>query len=368
MNSQIEQNELHSKSLRSAAEVQYFFAQVSKVFKAKQFKPHSIFKGAHAQTLAAYGWPRRYRFTQLRDDEARLFEVERGVNVLARCQWQKQRARHSTIVIWHGMEGSIDSTYMKSTADKAFRAGFNVLRVNFRNCGGTEHLTPTLYHGGLTHDLRNVVNELIEDDGLKRIFLTGFSLGGNLVLKLAGEYGENAPAEVIAVCAVSPSVDLQASTDRILTKKNWIYHKQFVRSLKDRIRRKQKFFPGLYDLSRLPQIRTIRDFDEEFTARANGFVNADDYYYRSSSVRIAQKIHLPTLIIHAHDDPFIPFEPLRQDVFSENPYILLIATDRGGHVAFISSEKKKEDRFWAENRAVEFCLLADKELSSLTGG
>lgn len=346
-------------------EVESFLASVVAAFAAKPFRPLFPFRGGHAQTLAAYAWPRRYRFNRPPADEERLFEITPGVKVMAHCRWQTDRQKHPTILIWHGMEGSTSSIYMIATADKAFRAGFNVVRVNYRNCGGTEHLTPTLYHGGLSDDLGAVIRELIDNDRLKRIFLLGFSLGGNMVLKLAGEYAENSPPELAAICAISPSVDLQASTDLILLKPNWVYHKRFVRSLKKRIRLKQKLFPELYDLSRLSRIRTIRDFDEEFTSLAHGFANADDYYYRSSSVRVVKNIHLPTLIIHAQDDPFIPFDSLRHREFSENPYILLIATDRGGHVAFISA-KGSEDRFWAENRAVEFFLLAEAILPSVT--
>jgi len=341
-----------------AADVQTFLARVATAFAAKPFVPHSTFKGGDAQTLAAYAWPRRYRLQRPPQDEERLFETEPGVKVLAHCRWQNDRRKHATVVIWHGMEGSANSIYMIATADKAFRAGFNVVRVNFRNCGGTEHLTPTLYHGGLTEDLRVVVKQLIENEGLNRIFLLGFSLGGNMVLKLAGEYGEEAPSEVVAACVVSPSVDLQASAELTLRRRNWLYHKQFVRSLKDRIRRKQKLFPELYDLSQLPRIRSLREFDEAFTSVASGFLNATDYYYRASSIRVVGNIRIPTLIIHAEDDPFIPFEPLRHVDFSENPYIMLLATERGGHVAFISSTRTNEDRFWAENRAVEFFELA----------
>jgi predicted alpha/beta-fold hydrolase len=347
-----------TNSLRGLAEIRSFLVRVRAVFEVDPFKPHPAFRGGHAQTLAAYAWPRAYRFHTAPADEERLFDIEQNVKVLAQCRWQNERQKHATVVIWHGMEGSTSSIYMIAAADKAFRAGFNVVRVNFRNCGGTEHLTPTLYHGGLSEDLRIVVSKLIKDDGLKRLFLLGFSLGGNMVLKLAGEDGEDLPSEVVAVCAVSPSVDLRASSEQILRKPNWIYHRQFSRSLKQRIRLKNKLYPDLYDLSRLPHIRTIREFDEEFVSRAHGFADADDYYHCASSIRVAAGIRVPTLIIHAQDDPFIPFEPLRQPVFSENPYILLIGTAHGGHVAFISSKKSGEDRFWAENRAVEFFRLA----------
>ena len=339
-----------------------FLTCVASIFARKSFKPHPLFTGGHAQTLAAYAWPRRYRFESPQDEE-RLFEIEKDVKVLAHCRWQQHPSEHSTIVLWHGIEGSTASIYMIAMAHKAFRAGFNVVRVNFRNCGGTEHLSSTLYHGGMSSDLRAVINELIERDGLKRIFPIGFSLGGNLVLKLAGEYHEEPPREVVAVCAVSPSVDLRASTDLILLRKNWIYHQDFMRRLKKRIRTKQRLYPQLYDLSKLTLVHTIRDFDEHYTATAHGFSNAEDYYSRSSSVRVVGKIRIPTLILHAHDDPFIPFMPLREPDLAANPYILLLETTQGGHVAFISAKKVGEDRFWAENRAIEFCVLAETTLA-----
>ena len=338
--------------------MQTFLARASEIFAAKPFRPHPAFTSGHAQTLAAFAWPRRYRFDRSPDDETRLFEIEPNVQVLAHCRWKDKRQEHPTIVIWHGMEGSTSSLYMIATADKAFRAGFNVVRVNFRNCGGTEHLTPTIYHGGMSDDLLVVLNQMIKNDHLPQLFVLGFSLGGNMVLKLAGELGDNMPSQVLAICAVSPSVDLAASSKEILSRRNWIYHRNFLRSLRRRIRVKHQLYPDLYDVRRLPQVRTIREFDEEFVAPAGGFADVDDYYYRASAIRVAGGIRVPTLIIHAEDDPFIPFAPLRDPVYSENPYILLMATKKGGHVAFVSAQTDDEDRFWAENRAIEFFKLA----------
>jgi|SRR4030095_1621867 uncharacterized protein len=350
---------------REIEHIRAFLREADSLFVGNQFNPHTVFSGAHAQTLAAYAWPRRRRLsTSVSKDEQRLFHIEDGVQVLAKCRWQADRQEHSTMVIWHGMEGSIDSVYMWSIADKAFRSGFNVVRVNYRNCGGTEHLTPTLYHGGMSADLAVVINELIKKEGLTRIFPIGFSLGGNMVLKLAGEYADKPPAEITAACVISPSVDLRLSTETILKGSNWLYHKNFIRSLKKRIRVKNLLYPDLYNVEILKQIKTIRDFDELLTSLANGFLNADDYYYRASSIRVIDKIRIPTLIIHSADDPFIPFAPLREKVFSENPYLLLITTSRGGHVAFVSSSSEKEDRFWAENRVIEFCKLSESKVAS----
>jgi len=254
---------------------------------------------------------------------------------------------------------------MQATAEKAFRAGFNIIRVNFRNCGGTEHLTSTIYHGGLSDDLNAVVKELIEQDHISRLLLVGYSLGGNLVLKLAGEYGENPPEEILGICAVSPSVDLSSSADMILKRSNWIYHQDFVRRLKKRIRTNHRLYPELYDLTGLDGVHTLKEFDDRYTARAHGFADADDYYHRSSSLRVIDRIRIPTLIIHAQDDPFIPFAPLRDPAVANNPYILLVGPKQGGHVAFISDEPEAaSDRFWSENRVIEFCKLANLALAS----
>src|SRR5229473_997278 len=195
-------------------------ARIASDFKTKPFIPYRLLKQGDAQTLGAYFWPRRFRLRDQSGDEERLFEVEPGSQVLAHCRWQPDRTAQPTLVMWHGMEGSTSSAYMLTTADKMFRSGFNVVRVNFRNCGGTEHLSPTLYHGGLSQDLRVVIDELIARDGLARIFIAGFSLGGNMVLKLAGEYADSPPPEVKAVGAVSPSINLRASTNLLQQRRN----------------------------------------------------------------------------------------------------------------------------------------------------
>jgi predicted alpha/beta-fold hydrolase len=349
-----------SRTPLSQADAKQFLDQVATDFKQKPFKPHPLFTGGHAQTLASYAWPRRSQFKV--KDEERVFEISPDVKVLAHCRWQADRKDRLTVALWHGMEGSTESVYMLAIAQKAFAIGFNVVRVNFRNCGGTEHLTSTLYHGGLSEDLRAVITELIERDGLSRFCLIGYSLGGNLVLKLAGEYGENPPAEILGVCAVSPSVDLGASADTICRRSNWIYHQDFLRRMRKRIYVKKRLFPDLYDVTNMKAVRTIRDFDDRYTSRAHGFAGADDYYWKSSSIRLMDRIRIPTLIIHAEDDPFIPFAPLQNPSLTQNPYILFIATKRGGHVAFVGSSMDGEDRFWAENRAVEFCRIANQAL------
>src|SRR5437660_4180616 len=334
--------------------------RVASDFKTKPFISYRLLKQGDAQTIGAYLWPRRFHSSDRTGDEERLFEVEPGSQVLARCRWQINRKEQPTFVIWHGMEGSTASAYMLTMAAKMFRAGFNVVRVNYRNCGGTEHLSPTLYHGGLTSDLRAVIDELIIRDHLSRLFVAGFSLGGNMVLKLSGEYGEEPPPELKAVCAISPSIDLRASTNLIARPRNWIYQQDFLRRLKNRIKLKERLFHDLYDSSLLSGVRSVEQFDNRYVAPHFGFADANDYYAKASSRPFIGLIRVPTLIVHAKDDPFIPFAPLRDPDIAANPYVLLLATERGGHVAFVSANAG-EDRFWAESRMVEFFRLVAGE-------
>jgi predicted alpha/beta-fold hydrolase len=342
-------------------------AQVTAKFQAQPFVPARFFTQGDMQTLAAYFWPGRFRPRDVSEDEERLFEVEAGTRVLARCRWQPDRLEHPTLILWHGLEGSSASAYMLTTAAKIFQRGFNVVRMNIRNCGGTEHLTPTLYHGGLTHDLRVVLDELINQDGLPRIVIAGFSLGGNLTLKLTGEMGNDAPEQLKGVVAISPSVDLQASSELLHQPRNFVYHRNFLYYMKLRIELKQRVYPELYDSSALSRIRSLVQFDDHYVAPAFGFTDARDYYAKASALPYLSRIRVPTLIIHAQDDPFIPYTPLEKalnpqrqsdapsDVqTTDNENVLLVAPPRGGHVAFVSTDSLEEDRFWAENRLVDF--------------
>jgi predicted alpha/beta-fold hydrolase len=328
--------------------------QIAADFANKPFIAARFLRQGDAQTLAAYLWPSRFRPRDLTGAEERLFEVESEARVLARCQWQEDRTEHPTLVMWHGLEGSATSPYMITTGAKAFARGFNVVRVNIRNCGGTEHLTPTLYHAGLTADLRVVIDELINRDHLPRIAIAGFSLGGNLVLKLAGELGDAAPEELKAVVAISPSVDLQASCDLLNQRRNLVYNRNFLHYLKRRMRVKKKLFPDLYDLSGMRNVRSMEQFDDHFIAPAFGFSGVRDYYAKASALPFIKRIRIPTLIIHAADDPFIPAAPLRDPSVKSNPHVLVLTPETGGHVAFVGTHVEHEDRFWAENRLVDF--------------
>jgi predicted alpha/beta-fold hydrolase len=318
----------------------------------REFEPHPLLRNPELMTIAAAFWPRR--MPGLNDAEDRLFEVEPGSRLLARCHWQAEPQRHPTLILVHGLEGSSESGYMLGTAEKAFRRGFNAVRVNQRNCGGTEKLTPTLYNSGLSGDVRAVVTELLERDGLPEVFAGGFSMGGNLVLKMAGELSDAAPRGLGGVAAVCPSIDLAACADAVGQPRNFIYERHFVASLKKRMRHKARLFPERYPLDGMGRVRSVREFDDVITARFCGFRDADDYYARSSARHVLASIRIPTLILTAQDDPMVPYASFLDPVLQSNPNIKVVAARHGGHCAFIA-RFSGEERFWAEARIVEFC-------------
>jgi predicted alpha/beta-fold hydrolase len=328
----------------------------------KPFEPHPFLLNPHAQTLAAAFLPRR--FPRLPQSVARDFEVEPGTRIRGQGHWQRVPQDCPTLVIVHGLEGSSESGYMLGLAERAFVAGWNAVRLNQRNCGGTESLTPTLYNSGLSGDYRAVLTELIERDSLPEIFFAGYSMGGNLVLKMAGELAGAAPAQLCGVAAVCPCVELGACADAVGLPGNFIYQEHFVRNLKQRMRRKAQLFPGQFDLHPMVGVRTLREFDDKITAKYCGFRDATDYYTRSSALRVSAGIHVPTLIVTAQDDPFVPFANFSDPALTSNPHIRLTAPEHGGHCAFIS-RYAGDERFWAEASIMEFFSDHECRLSGL---
>ena len=318
------------------------------------FSPHPRLANGHAMTL--WAWARRRRFPRLPPPDSRIFQVSPDARVLAHCHWQPGRTAAPTIVALHGLEGSSMAHYICGVADKAWAAGFNVVRLNQRNCGGTEHLSTTLYHSGLSADAVTVIDELAAE-GLRSFGVIGYSLGGNLALKLAGEYGADAPPHLRAVVAVSPVMDLPRCVAALERRSNAIYQWNFVRNLKARMRRKAAAFPDRYSLEPLPRVRTVRDFDEVYTAPHFGFRDAADYYHRASALRVAGRIAVPTLIVTAADDPFVPPYPFADPAVTANPHITTLVCRHGGHCAFVAPVNGAHDGYWAEWRGVEFCRL-----------
>jgi predicted alpha/beta-fold hydrolase len=315
------------------------------------FVPHERLRNGHAMTL--WAWVRPRQFPSLPAPESRLFDVAADARVLAKCHWQRARTNAPTIVVLHGLEGSSEAHYMRGVADKAWARGFNVLRLNQRNCGGTEHLCATLYHSGLSADV-DVVMRTLAAEGHSAIVVAGYSLGGNLALKLAGEHGAAAPPWLRAVAAVSPVMDLPRCVTALEKPSNVIYQWNFVRNLKARMRRKAAAFPGKFSIEPLARIRTVRDFDEAYTAPFFGFRDAADYYYRAASLRVVDRISVPALVISAGDDPFVPADSFRDQALTGNSSINVRMTPHGGHCAFVAERNGMHDGYWAEWAVVGF--------------
>ena len=261
--------------------------------------------------MTLFGWGNPRHFPRLPRATVRYFDVGPRTRVVAQCHWQAEPWDRPTILTLHGLNGSSDSHYMKGIAAKAHAHGMNVVRLNQRNCGNTEHLSAGLFHSGLNEDARHVIEELSTVDGLRSVAVAGYSLGGNLALKLAGEYGEAPPAVLIGVAAVSPIIEIGECTRALERRENVLYEWNFVRELKKRMERKERYWPGHFDLSKLRAIKTVREFDNVFTAPHFGFADAEDYYYRCSAMRIADRIRVPSLVITSEDDPFVPPQPFR---------------------------------------------------------
>lgn len=315
------------------------------------FEPHPLLTNGHLQTLASVYIPRRFL---LPPATARYFQVAPDTQIKGMCHWHPERPKERPVVVTvHGLEGSSESNYAVGIAEKAFARGFHAIRLNQRNCGGTERLTPTLYNSGLSNDYRAVLMELIERDGFERIFFAGYSMGGNLVTKMAGELGAHPPSQRCAVAAVCPSLDLSACADALEKRENFLYQRHFVKNLMSRYRRKAELFPERYSQNGFGPIRTVREFDDAITAPAFGYRDAEEYYQDAAAKKVIVNVHLPLLLITAQNDPFVPYESFRRARVEENRFVRFVAPEHGGHCGFISRWPGR-NRFWAEERVVDF--------------
>jgi predicted alpha/beta-fold hydrolase len=225
--------------------------------------------------------------------------------------------------------------------------------MNQRNCGGTDKLAPTLYHSGRSQDVAEVARTLVAQERLLCFGLAGFSMGGNLVLKLAGEWGKSAPREFRGVVAVCPAMDLAESADALHAPGNRLYEIYFLWKLRRRLRDKARYFPEHFDLSRTRGLVSLRDFDDKITAHYCGFHGAQDYYDRSSASRVVDEIAVPTLILNAANDPFIRITPETRRKIAANAHIKFEESADGGHCSFLAAPNGYDGR-WAERRVIEF--------------
>jgi predicted alpha/beta-fold hydrolase len=308
------------------------------------FQPHPLLRGGHAQTIAgrylpgsAARLPSTYHEIPLEDGDrlAVLESIPEG--------W---RPGSPAVILVHGLAGCARSPYVARIGARFRDAGIRVIRMNLRGAGSGFGLARGIYHGGRTEDLRAVANWLTRRAAGSPLGLVGFSLGGNLVLKLAAE-AESEPLEGLdCVIAANPPLDLAACCRHIQRPENRVYDRHFVRMLRRDVARLHHAFP---DLGQLPEpIRSVYEFDERYTAPRNGFQGAADYYERSSAGPLLEKISIPGLIVHATDDPFIPPEPFAQ--LRLGPRLALELNCHGGHLGYVSRNRWGRDRRWLDAR------------------
>ena len=318
-----------------------------------------LLRNGHLQTLAGNFLPRKLL---LPEPERLLVEVEGPVSgygpsyVLCHCHWQPEevRAKRLTLILVHGLEGSSNSQYMIGNTARALDAGFNVVRMNMRSCGGTDEICPTIYHSGRSGDVAAVFRKIVEEQRLEAIAFVGYSMGGNLILKYVGEVAAAPPSQLKAVVGVSPLMDLAASSAALHERQNRMYEWHFLRNMIARVRRRMALYPSIYGDAELEKIHTMRLFDDHIVARYGGFADADDYYEKVASSRFAGRLSVPTLILHSSDDPFIRLLSSTRAALIENPHVTYIETDHGGHCAFLEASKNGYDGRWAERTLLGF--------------
>jgi predicted alpha/beta-fold hydrolase len=304
-----------------------------------------FFKNPHLSTIAGNFWSRpksEHRWPAETID----YDTEPGVKV--RVHSQRPEAPKGDLVLVHGLEGSSNAGYARSMSHAALERGYAAHRINLRSCGGTESLALSNYHSGQTADVLHVLRAIKQD---RPLFLAGFSLGGNVTLKLAGELEESARDLLAGICGVSTPIDLAACAQALGKRENVIYDRRFLFALKRKIRRRVTQAPQMYTLKYLSKIRTIYDFDDYYTAKLFGFGTAANYYRTQSSNQFLERIRVPALVVIAKDDPLVPFDVYQHQAFKTNPCLQLVAVDHGGHLGFIA---RKRPRFWLDGLILDW--------------
>lgn len=342
-------------------------------FEPAPFIPHPWLKNPHLQTIVAELLPRTFGSEHAAWHEAEqevLLDLEDGDRLVGYLHLQPNdpERRRPLVLHLHGMEGSASAGFQKGLSAKAFAAGFHSLRLNYRNCGNTEAFSRGIYHARQTADLRQVLQILQERWGMQCLYATGASLGANLLLRLLADGA--APKELRGAVAISPPIELSACSEALSKGFCRVYDRFFLQSMKRKLRRKRRLSPDGEALrpliEQLGRVHSLRAFDELVTAPLGGFENAEAYYAAASTVGELDRIQIPTLLIHAQDDPFLPFAMYESQsaAIASNPQITTLFPPHGGHVGFLGLGKPRApwmDSRWSENEAIAFLVALDSE-------
>ena len=315
-----------------------------------KFTPAWWLRGAHPQTL----WSQFFRRRRTPPLRVERVETPDGDHIfLYHLDVDPNQPR---VILLHGLEGSVRSHYVGGIVALADRRRWNATVFEFRGCGPDLNTAPRMYHSGETTDLGFLVQLMIDRAPKSPIFLAGVSLGGNVLLKWLGERETRVPAQVQAAGAISVPFDLEAGSKNLQHGFARFYDRHFLRSLREKAERKLVQHPNLFEAGRLANARTIEDFDDAVTAPVHGFTGSHDYYQRSSSISWIDKIRVPTLLLSAEDDPFLPRAVLGRvrEVARVNPNIRAHFSRSGGHVGFVSGRIPFRPVYWAEERLMAF--------------
>ncbi len=310
------------------------------------FNPSFPLKNGHLSTI----WPTLFRKgsihfkrTRITTDDGDFLDLDWNTN-----------GNNKLLIIGHGLEGSSNSSYVTGLSKNAILNEFDVIAINWRGCSGDLNHKFESYHTGKSDDLRIVIHHILKEYSYPSIFYVGFSMGGNIGLKYAGEQGTSIDLRIKKIGAISTPVDLESSSYKLAQTQNKLYMFRFLRTLKEKYVEKLKLFPEKeLDTAKILSSKTFLEFDEHFTAPANGFINAVDYWTKSSSKPYLKSISLPTLIINAENDPFLAVECFPFQEVSSNPFLKMLVPKYGGHVGFIESINQLE-LTWAEKEVLRF--------------
>lgn len=318
---------------------------------ARPFRPAGWLPGAHAQTIAG----RLLRRPALPRLERERIELPDGDFVdLDHAAIGTPDASGPVVLVMHGLEGSARRGYAINTYHELAQRGVRAVGLNFRSCSGEPNRSARLYHSGDTADIEHVLRLIAARYPDAPRGAIGFSLGGNALLKLLGELGADARSLVGAAAAVSVPYDLGAGADWLDgSRMGRFYACRFITSLIAKAEAKAALLGDTCDLERIRAARSFREFDDAATAPIHGFAGAEDYYTRSSSVHYLERIRIPTLLLHAADDPFLPAPHFPHAQVAANPDLTAVLTERGGHVGFIEG-RPWAPSFWAEATAAAF--------------
>jgi len=308
------------------------------------YNPPHIFKNGFVSTVYS-GLVRKIKGLEQTRERINTFDED-----FIDLDWSfSTQKTNQLIILLHGLEGNAQRPYVTGTAKLFNENGFDAVCVNLRSCSGEENLKFKSYHSGATDDLEAVIEHIIATKTYTAIYINGFSLGGNLILKYLGERQE-IPKQIKAAMAVSVPCDLHGSCRELHRFKNVLYHDRFKKHLKEKLKLKQQQYAHLISDTEIQSIKTLRDFDDVYTSKAHGFKDAYEYYEASSSLQFLHNITLPTLILNAQNDSFLSKECYPHSEAENNSNLYLEVPKHGGHVGFYLNE----NYYYNEIRALEF--------------